>query len=1045
MDGNNFWNRSILREKRRRLIDYLFQRLASSMVVALLALGLVWTVVEYRDFQHRAELLREQHQERTRIFLKRIVDDMVAGVTYERHQTERRVEETIRQRVEEAHSIATHLLEQASPGQPRAALETQIRESLRPIRFNNGRGYFFAFDLNGVERLFAARPELEGKNMLAMTGARGEFVVRDMIELVKTRGEGFYRYYWTQPDKPGDDHLKIAYVKLIAPLGWVVGTGEYVEDMEADIKKEVLARIEQVRFENNGYIFAGQWNGLGLAGTLKGRNPLMEDDPWAKDVVDRVVGASKAGGGFISYVMPPVDSRRAAPKTSYVSAIPDWKWYVGAGLYDDNGETEITAQRAAMVRGLLLKLLAAALLAVVLALISVLIMRAASRRAASDADLLDRALSDAAEGLQPVDEDRLRFDEHRRVAVSANRMIGRRREAEEALGRREVELRLIYDASNVGIFSIGDDMRISHVNHHMSEMFRLPQERLVGMPYTELITPEEQDEARRNVERHLGVGTLKVRLDRRYLRGDGTVFWGELSASTISGGDGIVCVITDITERRQAEQALVERSQELEALNRHLANSQEELRESELRFRDFALASVDWIWEADTKGIFTFVAGNVEAILGYRPEEMIGRTAYDFMPEDEARDVKHVLKEIVRRREAFTDLKNTNRHRDGSLRHILTSGVPLFDEKGNLKGYRGVDRDATDLHEKDLKILRLAYHDVLTGLPNRALLEDRVARALLSMQRSGEGFALLFLDLDHFKNVNDSLGHDVGDQLLVVVRDRILSVIRQTDTLARLGGDEFIVMLTDGPETGEIRAMADRIIAAIAQTVQLDIHDFHIGVSIGIAVAPDDGTTFHGLLKSADTAMYHAKAAGRSDVRFFDESMNAQAVSRLGMEARLRRAIDNGEFEIHYQPKVTLHDRSLCGAEALVRWRCDDVMVPPDSFIPIAEETGLIIPLGQLVLTSVLEHVRGWREAGLTPPRIAVNLSARQLHSQDIGDDILRRIAEYGLTPKDIELELTETLMMADPERAEAALRHLHGEGLVVRSRNEVVRVDSED
>ncbi|EME69652.1 putative diguanylate cyclase/phosphodiesterase (GGDEF and EAL domains) [Paramagnetospirillum caucaseum] len=997
------------------LIDHLSLRLGSIIAAALLTLGLVWTVVEYRDFQRQADMVRVIHHDRTRIYLKRIVDDVLAGIAFERRQTERRVENAIRERVEEAHAVAVHLLKQAPPGQPSQVSEDLVREALRPIRFNKGRGYFFAFDLSGVERLFAVRPELEGQNMLAMTGARGEFVVRDMIDLVKRQGEGVYRYYWTQPGKPGNDHLKIAYVKLIAPLGWVVGTGEYVEDMEADIKAEVLARMDQMRFDGDGYIFAGQWDGMGLAGTLKGVNPLAGDDPESRDVVGRLIETAKNGGGFLSYVMPAVENRRPAPKTSYVAGIADWQWYLGAGLYDDNAEAEIAAQRAAMTEGMILKLGIAGLLAGLLAAAGFLTMRATSRRAAKDARALDLALAEAAEHPTSIDVDTLRFSEHRRVALSANRMIAQRGAAEETLRQREAELRLIHDTSSVAIFLTDQDGRILDANTRMAEMFRCPHDSLMGSSYFSHIHPDERQDGQRTIGKLLSGLVPSVDIERHYRRDDGSDFWGRLTCRQMRTKDGtsrgLVGVIADITEQRKAQTAL---------------------QESEQRFRDFAFASADWIWEVDKIGTFTFVAGNVEAVLGYTPEEMIGRTAYDFMPADEAAIVHAQLKEIVARREAFSDLKNTNIHRDGSLRHILTSGIPLFDAAGELIGYRGVDRDATDLHAKDQKILRMAFHDMLTGLPNRALLEDRVAQALLGMTRSGDGFALLFLDLDHFKTVNDSLGHDVGDQLLVTMKDRILSAIRKTDTLARLGGDEFVIMLTDSPGTSEIRAIADKVIAEVSRPVTLHGHEFRLGASIGIAVAPEDGTAFHTLLKSSDTAMYHAKAAGRSSVCFFDKSMNARVIRRLDMEAKLRRAIDNDEFEIHYQPKIALPDRTLCGAEALVRWRHDGVLVPPAEFIPIAEETGLIVPLGLIVLTSVLRHIRAWRDEGLRTPRIAVNLSARQLFRPDLAATIFRLIAEYDLSPQNIELELTETQMMADPERAEAALSQLHDAGFSI-------------
>ncbi len=585
------------------------------------------------------------------------------------------------------------------------------------------------------------------------------------------------------------------------------------------------------------------------------------------------------------------------------------------------------------------------------------------------------------------------------------------------LGESEQRFRLLFDASPDPTWIIEDNQFIECNQAAVRILGYASMEEFLYVHPSKL-SPEFQPDGEPSfakAERMMALAREKGvhRFEWIHLRADGSPFTAEVTLSDmeLQGRTAIHCVWRDISARKHAEEALLA---------------------SEQRFRDFTFSIADWIWETDVKGRFTFVSGNIEEILGFTAEEVVGRYSLELMPPEEAQRVRPILKEITAKREAFADLRNINRHKDGSLRHVSTSGIPLFNEKNELTGFRGVDKDVTAIQEKDDKILKLAYHDMLTGLPNRTLLEDRVSQALLTIARTGGKFAILFLDLDRFKVVNDSLGHDVGDKLLVDMKDRIQGNIRKSDTLARLGGDEFVVMLSDVEQVDEIAFVAEKIIAEVSKPVVLNGHEFRLGVSIGAVVAPDDGVSFHTLLKNADTAMYRAKEEGRSTLRFFDSSMNARIMGRLKMEDELRHAIERGEIELHYQPKIGLPLPKLIGAEALCRWRRNGELVPPCDFIPIAEETGLILPLGDLVLVKALSQITSWRAQGFLVPRIAVNLSARQFGDGELIDRILRLVSEHGLSSQDIEFELTESLMLTNPARAEVALNRLNGEGFTI-------------
>lgn len=413
------------------LVDHLFLRLSLVAGCGLVLLCAVWVGVELAEFARRADETRQNHHQSSQIQLKRIVDDVREIVAFERHRVEARVENGLRARVDEAQAVILNLLATQGRGRTAAELENLVREALRPVRFNNNRGYFFAFDLNGDEKLFPDRPQLDGP--------RGEVVVRDMLRLVRSKGGGLYRYYWSKPGQGSDDHLKFAYVRAVPQLGWVIGTGEYVEDMEGDIQAEVLERIAHIRFDGDGYVFVSQWDGLSLVGALKGLNPLADPGSPLRDATRKLIETAKAGGGFVTYDM--LDGHGGmVSKTSYVAAIDDWGWFVGAGLTQSSLERQIAAQRRQLLNGLFAKGAVAAMAAMAVALAGVVVMRVTSRRVARDAEVLARDLDAAAERPEPIAVDGLRFAEHHHFAEAANRLIRRRQEVEQQLLDRSAQL-----------------------------------------------------------------------------------------------------------------------------------------------------------------------------------------------------------------------------------------------------------------------------------------------------------------------------------------------------------------------------------------------------------------------------------------------------------------------------------------------------------------------------------------------------------------------------------------------------------------------------
>lgn len=335
--------------------------------------------------------------------------------------------------------------------------------------------------------------------------------------------------------------------------------------------------------------------------------------------------------------------------------------------------------------------------------------------------------------------------------------------------------------------------------------------------------------------------------------------------------------------------------------------------------------------------------------------------------------------------------------------------------------------DANKLTEQvksaTVKLDHLAHHDGLTDLPNRLLLQDRLGQAIEAARRQGRQLAVLFMDLDRFKHINDSLGHGVGDQLLKSVAQRLVACIRHSDTVCRQGGDEFVMLLSGIEHAEDAAQFAQKILTELALPHSIDSHDLHVSVSIGIGIYPADGKDVDTLLKSADTAMYHAKENGRNNYKFFEPEMNARAVERQAIEASLRRALERQEFVLHYQPKIALHDGAIVGVEALIRWQHPQRgLLQPNEFVSIAEDCGLIRPIGRWVLREACMQAKAWLHAGLPPITMAVNTSALEFRADDFLENLRTILKETCLAPNYLEIELTESVLIRDAEAAESVL-----------------------
>ena len=370
------------------------------------------------------------------------------------------------------------------------------------------------------------------------------------------------------------------------------------------------------------------------------------------------------------------------------------------------------------------------------------------------------------------------------------------------------------------------------------------------------------------------------------------------------------------------------------------------------------------------------------------------------------------------------------RQHGGEARHYSLSGEPVFDAAGAFRGYRGLGRDITDAKRVEQALARLTHYESLTGLPNRALLTDRLNHAIARADRGGSLLAVMILDLDNFKEINDALGQAVGDEVLTEAARRLQSCLRSIDTLARLGDDEFAVLLEGVPEFDEISQVAQRLLGAVAERAEVKGHELYLSASIGLAVYPVDDQDAEALLRNAHLAMHHAKREGRNNFQRFSHDMATRTERHAELKLRLRRALEREEFMLHYQPLVTLATGQVLAAEALLRWRDADRMVSPAEFIPIAEESGLIVPIGLWALREACAQCRTWLDLGHSAIQVSVNLSPRQFRQKDIVKAIEAILLQTRLPARALELEITETTIMHSTAHTIGALHELTALGV---------------
>lgn len=728
-------------------------------VAVVACVAAFWVAFIYHQRDVRLEVLRGELSANHKASVRQQVDDIERYIADQRNLVASRLRASIRERANEGVAVAQGLA-RGDGGRNPAEVRARVKDALRQVRYHGQRGYFFAFDVSGIEQLLPVRPELEGKNMLPLQDPDGRYVVRDMIALAEARPDGaFYEYRWTKPGFPGNDHLKIAYVKLVPELGWVIGTGEYLSDVEADIQAEVIDYIRRQDALMTGDLVAVRENGESLDGL--GGNHLQDRNPAHTELEAR---ASTQRGFFEYQASSPIGT--PGTHIAYAAEIAPWSWIVAASFDAANIDRVLADQVGVVDADARDALVFFALLLLAAVWLSVMAYRRLRDNARQGFLLLREHFDRAERETQAIDQRSLRYQELVELAESVNRMVERRRQTE-------------------------------------------------------------------------------TELDRQHAR----------------------------------------------------------------------------------------------------------------------------------------------------LEH-------------------------------------LAFHDVLTGLSNRAVVVDRLAVSIEQIKREGGMAAVLFIDLDGFKAINDTLGHAVGDRFLVAIAQRLQQATRAGDTLGRLGGDEFVVILHGIHCADQSTEAAKRILEACRQPVRIDDMDLLATASIGITLCPGDGDSTDVLLSNADAAMYRVKAEGRDRFGFYVPELTTRAFGRLQLISHIPQAVAEKQFAVHYQPKVRLGGGAIVGAEALVRWQHPDRgLIPPNEFIGIAEESGQIALIGAEVIRIVCRDMAALQAAYGRKFKVAINLSKRQMLDSGFEEELIALLAGHQVHPQSLILELTESAVAHDTESIRCAIERLRARG----------------
>jgi len=761
-------------------------------------------------------------------------------------------------------------------------------------------------------------------------------------------------------------------VPIRGPQGQVIGILAGVTDLS---KPNFLDQLTKNTFGKTGaYLIAAPKHHLFVASSDKTRVMRALPAPGVNPIHDKYASGYEGYGALVNF--------RGEEELTAAKGIPVAGWFLGVAL----PATEAFASIRLMQQRMLLVTLVLTLLAG--GLTWWMLRRQLSPLLSAARTLAAPTLPGQLAKPLPI----ARPDEIGALIDGFNRLL-------ETLGQREAMLRQILDTSSVAIFLVDMQGRITQANQRMANMFGSTREALEGSEYVNLVHPAERETGREKMLALLASKITQVDLDRQYWRADHTQFWGHLTGQRFfdaSGKElGLVGVIADITERKQAE---------------------EKLRESEYKLSEI-LENVDaFIYLKDLQGRYLFANRPVRELFGATMAQVVGQSDDQFFDAATVQQIRQNDQRILVHGETLKTQETNNNLKDGRTKTYLSVKLPLRNAAGDVYALCGISTDITSLKEHERQLEHIAHFDALTGLANRVRLADRLQQAMLQARRRDMQLAVVYLDLDGFKSVNDQHGHEAGDQLLIALSERMKLALREGDTLARIGGDEFVAVLLDLSDVTASEPMLQRLLAAAAQPVQYGPLLLQVTVSLGVTFYPQaEEIDADLLLRQADQAMYQAKLAGKNRYHVFDAEQDRSIRGHHESTEHIRRALIEGEFVLYYQPKVNMRTGEVVGAEALIRWQHpQEGLLAPALFLPEIENHPLAIDLGEWVIDAALHQMELWQADGLLIP-VSVNIGARQLQQPNFVERLEAILAAHpGINPAHLGLEVLETSALED-------------------------------
>jgi diguanylate cyclase (GGDEF)-like protein/PAS domain S-box-containing protein len=941
------------------------QLLGTLLIIFLLAITLAayFLLTSWKDFHARQQQVEGDAYRHAQEYLQSSGDHTAQTLLALRAHATDTLKQQLKEQVDQAYHVADGIWQQEHARLPPARVQALIIEALRPLRFFDGRGYFFIDTIDGRCILLPTAPKLEGSSLLENRDDQGRYIMKTLITAVSTpeqQGYASYRWYLPASRMMAD---KIAYSRQFAPYGWLIGSGEYIANVEAALQQRALALLASMQLDkdNDDLMVIDSQGVLQLFPanpSLQGRHYLA----LAPTLRKRVLEAMQLGrqGGFMEYSIPAGKNGAPVSHLAYARRLPGWDWTLVNAMHIQSIR-DSSIQASSALEGQLLGRIKATLLMTLLAMAS--------------AGLLSWF-----------------FIRWMNALVARYQLDLRRSHAELESSTRELKLShfMIDHATDLVALQTADGVLV-YANRAAQDC--MGQDVALRSQLSQQLFSHAGQALPHTFETRLPCQQGHMHLEVT------------LTGLDYQGVRYLCATARDISQRHHAA-----RQQRLAAK----------------------------VFESSNEAILITNADNhilavnraFTQITGFSEQDVLGQSPAMLASGQHDADFYRRMWACLKERGQWSG-EIWNRRKNGEAFPEWLNISVLTDEHGQITHHVAFFTDISERKEHEARIQHLAEYDALTDLPNRILVNDRLQQAIRLAERQSGQLAVLFVDLDHFKNINDTLGHNTGDELLKQVAGRLCSAVRELDTVGRTGGDEFVLILPSISQPDEAAQVAERILRAMQRPFDMDGTSLVVSCSIGISLLPDDGQDIQALLMNADLAMYHAKTHGRNTFRFYTREMNTQVADRLQLENRLRHALEQEELFLLFQPQYDINSNVLIGCEVLLRWQDpQEGLIMPSRFIPIAEDSGLIVPLGRWVLREACMQMARWRQQGLWLPKVAVNVSARQLARMDFIDDVRAALQESGLPGHCLEIEVTESTLMEDADLAARQLAIIKAMGV---------------